>query len=190
MEEKKERILTTAQNIFARFGIKKTTMDEIAKMARMGKATLYYYFKSKEDIFAEVIYKESNTLKHKLTEAINNVETPKEKISAYVLTRMKYLKELVNYYSALTDDYLDHYSFVEKERQNFTRYEMDTLKHILLIGNDQGIFQMKDVDVTARMLTIALKGLEYPLVFKNKAVDIETEVNLMLDILFRGIEKR
>ncbi|HDP98896.1 MAG TPA: TetR/AcrR family transcriptional regulator [bacterium] len=190
MEEKKERILSIAQKIFARFGINKTTMDEIAKMARMGKATLYYYFKSKEDIFAEVIHKESNILKQKLSEAINKVKTPKEKITAYVLTRMKHLKELVNYYSALTDDYLDHYSFVEKERQNFTHYEMDTLKNILFAGNNEGVFQVKDVDVTARMLTIALKGLEYPLIIEDKAVDIETEINLMLDILFKGMEKR
>ncbi len=190
MEEKKERILSIAQKIFARFGIQKTTMDEIAKMARMGKATLYYYFKSKEDIFAEVIHKESITLKHKLTEAINKVKTPKEKITAYVLTRMKHLKELVNYYSALTDDYLDHYSFVEKERKNFTLYEMDTLKRILLMGNNQGVFQVKDVAITARMLTIALKGLEYPLIIEEKRVDIETEINLMLEILFKGVEKR
>ncbi|MCD4663729.1 MAG: hypothetical protein K8R68_00565, partial [Bacteroidales bacterium] len=137
-----------------------------------------------------VIRKESNILKQKLTEAINKVKTPKEKITAYVLTRMKHLKELVNYYSALTDDYLDHYSFVEKERQDFTHYEMDTLKNILLIGNNPGVFQVKDVAITARMLTIALKGLEYPLIMEDKGADIETEINLMLDILFRGVEKR
>ncbi|MCK4357400.1 MAG: helix-turn-helix transcriptional regulator, partial [Candidatus Cloacimonetes bacterium] len=46
--DKKEQILKVAGNIFAKFGLKKTTMDEIAKLARMGKSTLYYYFKSKE----------------------------------------------------------------------------------------------------------------------------------------------
>ena len=50
---KKETILAVAEKFFARFGIRKTTMDEIAKMARIGKSTLYYYFKSKEDIRSE-----------------------------------------------------------------------------------------------------------------------------------------
>ena len=190
MEPKKEYILNIAQNIFARFGIKKTTMEEIAKMARMGKATLYYYFKSKEDIFAEVIRKESVVLKQKLLEAINQVKTPKEKITAYAITRMKQLKELVNYYSALTDEYLEHYSFVEKERENFTQFEMSTFKKILSEGNNLGTFAIKNVPKTSRMLIIAMKGLEIPLLLEDKMVDIEKEIKFMLNILFKGIEAR
>ncbi len=40
-EDKKERILVTAEKIFARFGMKKTTMDEIAREAHIGKSSLY-----------------------------------------------------------------------------------------------------------------------------------------------------
>ena len=190
MEEKKERILTIAQRIFARFGIQKTTMEEIAKMARMGKATLYYYFKSKEAIFAEVIVKESNLLKQKLKEAIKKADTPQDKISNYMLTRMRHLKELSNYYTTLTDEYLEHYSFVEKERKKFTEYEIATLKCILNEGIEQNIFAMEDAELTARMVTIALKGLEYPLIVEDKSNNMEGEVNLMLNILFKGIEIR
>lgn len=190
MEGKKERILTIAQKIFARFGIQKTTMDEIAKMARIGKATLYYYFKSKEDIFAEVIHKESEILKSKLLEAINRSNEPKEKITAYVTTRMKHLKQLVNYYSALTDEYLEHYSFVEKERENFTQFEMNTLSIILNEGNQKGIFDVPNVTEASRMLIIAMKGLEIPLLLNEEIKDIEREVKLMLNILFKGLEIR
>ena len=190
MKEKKERILSVAQKIFARFGIQKTTMDEIAKKARMGKATLYYYFKSKEDIFAEVIRKESNILKQKLNVEIAKANTPQEKIKAYVLTRMKHLKELSNYYTTLTDEYLEHYSFVEKERKDFTQHEIETLKDILNEGIDQGIFVMDDAELTARMIAIALKGLEYPLIVEDKGNNMESEINLMLNILFKGLEIR
>ncbi|HDR50317.1 MAG TPA: TetR/AcrR family transcriptional regulator, partial [Mariniphaga anaerophila] len=53
-EQKKQTILEVAQHFFLRFGLNKTTMDEIAKAARMGKATLYHYFRDKEQIFYEV----------------------------------------------------------------------------------------------------------------------------------------
>ena len=95
MDNKKERILRIAENQFARYGIQKTTMDEIAKKARMGKSTLYYYFKSKEDIFAEVIRKDSAIYKQKLNNAISTATTPQEKLYNYVYTRMKHLKELI-----------------------------------------------------------------------------------------------
>ena len=191
MEDKKERILAIAQKIFARFGIQKTTMDEIAKMARMGKATLYYYFKSKEEIFAQVIHKESRVLKKKLQEAISKADTPQEKIKAYVLTRMKHLKELSNYYTTLTDEYLDHYSFVENERKDFTEHEIKTLTEILEQGIRWNVFAMKDAGLTARMIAIALKGLEYPLIVVNKNQNnMEDEINQMLNILFKGLEIR
>jgi AcrR family transcriptional regulator len=191
MTEKRERVLTVAQKIFARFGIRKTTMDEIAKMARMGKATLYYYFKSKEEIFAEVIRKESLVLKQKLAEEIARAKSPQDKIRAYVLTRMIYLKDLSNYYTTLTDEYLEHYSFVEKERKEFTEHEIDTLEEILSQGVEQSVFEMEDIRLTARMIAIALKGLEYPLIVENKSGDnMEVEINQMLDILFKGLEVR
>jgi AcrR family transcriptional regulator len=165
-------------------------MDEIAKMARIGKSTLYYYFKSKEDIFAEVIRKESRILKRKLREKISMASTPQEKLTAYVLTRMKHLKELSNYYSTLTDEYLEHYSFVERERKDFTTFEIDTLKTILVEGIEKGVFQIAEVDVAAQAIAIAMKGLEYPLLVQENANDMENTIHKMLSILFKGIESR
>jgi len=190
MENKKERIIGVAQKIFARFGIQKSTMDEIAKMTRMGKATLYYYFKSKEDIFAEVIKKESRILKQKLIEEIIKADSPQAQLKAYVHTRMKHLKELSNYYTTLTDEYMEHYSFVEKEREEFTAHEISTIASILESGVKKGIFNLEDVQLTAQMVTIALKGLEYPLLIECKDDNIEHTIDAMLDILFRGLEKR
>ncbi|NHZ85464.1 MAG: TetR family transcriptional regulator [Planctomycetia bacterium] len=187
---KKETILAVAEKFFARFGIRKTTMDEIAKMARIGKSTLYYYFKSKEDIFAEVIHKEARILKRKLRENISMVSTPQEKLVAYVLTRMKHLKELSNYYSTLTDEYLVHYSFVERTRKDFTKYEIDMLKTILFEGIEKGVFQVDEVDVAAQAIVITMKGLEYPLIVQEDAKDMENTIHKMLNILFKGIESR
>ncbi|HIE30743.1 TPA: TetR/AcrR family transcriptional regulator, partial [Candidatus Poribacteria bacterium] len=65
-EDKKEFIIEASRELFARFGLKKTTMDEIAKKCGMSKATLYYYFKSKEDIFRAVIDKEFNIFRGKM----------------------------------------------------------------------------------------------------------------------------
>ena len=96
-EEKKEHILAIAEKVFARFGMKKTTMDEIARKAHVGKSTLYYYFESKEQVFAEVIQKDSRRLKQKLQEAVASGMTPQEKLRNYVLARMKHLHDLGSY---------------------------------------------------------------------------------------------
>ena len=44
----RETILKIAQEIFSKYGYKKTTLDDIANAVRKGKSSLYYYFKSSE----------------------------------------------------------------------------------------------------------------------------------------------
>ena len=47
--QRKQRIIDGALKTFNKVGIEKTTMDEIAVESGFGKATLYYYFSSKDE---------------------------------------------------------------------------------------------------------------------------------------------
>ncbi|MCK4429912.1 MAG: helix-turn-helix transcriptional regulator [Candidatus Aminicenantes bacterium] len=189
-KSKKITIIKAAQELFARFGFVKTTVDEIARAARMGKATLYHYFRSKEDVFKEVIEKESRILNKKVKDAIDKEETPQKKLRAFVLTRMMYLNELANIYSALKDEFLNHYAFIEKAREKDFYQEIKSVKNILNEGIEKNIFVIQDAELTSFAIISALKGLEYPWSIKVSLPDIETNVDKLLEILFRGILKR
>ena len=52
---RKKRIIQGALKVFNEHGIEKTTMDEIAHESGFGKATLYYYFSSKDEVFVEIM---------------------------------------------------------------------------------------------------------------------------------------
>ena len=152
-----------------------------------GKSSVYYYFKSKDDIFAEVIRKDTLIFRQKLDEAVNNAVTPEDKIRAYVITRMTHLQDLSKFYSTLTDEYLDHYLFVEEVRKDFYDYESTVLKNILEEGVEQNCFDVDDVVTISRMISIAIKGLEFPLFVETKNYDPVKESNDMLDVIFNGI---
>ena len=58
LEERKmrqDRILSGALEVFKSKGLEGATMDEIANASGFGKATLYYYFKSKEDVLCAIL---------------------------------------------------------------------------------------------------------------------------------------
>jgi len=187
---KKQIITQVAQNIFSEQGLLKTTVNEIAKAARMGKASLYHYFQSKEDIFREVVEKENKFLKEKIREAIINEDTPQKKMKIYILKKMENLKDLTNINSALKDDYLEHYAFIEKIREKNSREELFTIREILQDGEDKGIFDISDIELTAFAIASALKGLEYPWSINISFPEIESNVDKLLEILFNGIVKR
>ena len=188
--DKRETILKVSQNLFSRFGLVKTTVDEIARLARIGKGTVYHYFKSKEDIFAEVVEKESRLLKQKIREVLQTETSSRAKLAAFVKTRFRYLKELTNYYSALTDEYLEHYGFIEEARRKYLDDEIQMIKTILNKGVRSGEFDIDDTQLTAQTIVFALKGMEYPWTFESTIMDIERSINQLLNILFKGIEKR
>ena len=185
-----EIILNSAKTIFARYGFKKTTMDEIAQAARKGKSSIYHYFKSKEDIFKAIVEKEADELSAAIAKAINAETTSEKKIRAYVLARMKGINNLTNLYSALKDEYLEHYSFIENVRVKYDTEEVNTIKGILKTGVEDGQFKIEDINLTAFALVTALKGLEYPLFIKNNNAKTEKRFEGLLNVLFYGIIAR
>ena len=66
-EGKAESILDTAKKMFGRYGLQKTTLAEIARMARVAKATIYNYFGSKDRVYLEVLRRETNEIVEKIS---------------------------------------------------------------------------------------------------------------------------
>jgi AcrR family transcriptional regulator len=52
--DKRNRILDAAQNLFLRYGVKRTALDDVVREAGIAKGTLYLYFDSKDALFAAV----------------------------------------------------------------------------------------------------------------------------------------
>jgi len=186
-EEFRRKIVASAGQIFSHYGFKKTTMEEIAKSLKMGKSSIYYYFESKEDIFEAVVRWEANILRNELTNAIKSAESPIDKMRNYVFVRMKSFEKLSNYYNAIFDKDLDHFDFIESIREKYDREELAILRLILYHGARKKVFNVVNSEYTALAIQTTLKGLEVPLFWKKKEVNIESRLNAILNVLFYGI---
>ena len=188
--EKKEKIISAATSLFSRFGLEKTTMEDIAKAAKKGKSSLYYYFKSKEEVFAEVIKKEIAGLKTVIIEAIEKEDDPYNKFRKFVDARLNYLNEKADQYTNVKDEHLKHYELVESLTTDYSNWEISTIKTIVEYGRDKGLFEVTDLDSISKALFFALKGLEYPWAINLTRKEIEKSVEALVDVLLRGISKR
>ncbi len=188
--EKKNNIITAAQSLFARFGLKKTTVDEIAKFARVGKGTIYKFFRSKEEVFSEVVDREIEFLKLKILEAIDKETQPEQKIRAFMLAKINYLKVLANLYHITQKDASEHWPEIEEARQKMTEQDRNIIKRILDEGVKLGVFVIKNTALTAMAIAVAFKGFEIPWMLSGKKYEVEKNVNLLLGILFNGIKAR
>ena len=186
----RETILQIAQEIFSKFGYKKTTLDDIANAVRKGKSSLYYYFNSKEDLFQAVIMKEVDILAHELEIVINRNTDPVDKLRDYILTKLATFRSLANFYHAIEND-VTAVGFIEEVKIRYEQDEIRMIKRILIEGVRKNEFEIYDFNLAAIGITTAIKGLEMPLTAGNYGdVNLERTVDVILKIMCYGIMKR
>ncbi|NOY95285.1 MAG: TetR/AcrR family transcriptional regulator [Chlorobi bacterium] len=186
----RENILKIAQEIFSKYGYKKTTLDDIANAVRKGKSSLYYYFKSKEDIFQAVILKEVDILGRELDKVVNRNSDPVDKLRDYILTKLTTYRSLANFYNALEND-ITAIGFIEDLKHKYEQYEIRMIKRILIEGVRKDEFEIYDFNLAAIGITTAIKGLEMPLTAGSySSIDLERSVDIILKIMCYGIMKR
>jgi TetR/AcrR family transcriptional regulator len=83
-EATKAVILDAALKEFAEQGLAGARMDDIAKVAAVNKALLYYYFESKEQLFIGVIHRAFLTITDALHAALNRPASPGQKLVAFL----------------------------------------------------------------------------------------------------------
>ena len=77
-KNRKLQIIQAAVKRFTKHGINKTTLDEIARDLRIGKATIYHYFQSKEELYYATIELRTEEYLEEIREIFNNGEKPIE----------------------------------------------------------------------------------------------------------------
>ena len=92
----KEKIGRVAMKCFSKYGLDKTTLDDIAKEVGLNKASLYYYYKNKEDIFLEVAIREGQDFLAALQANALVKKSTEERVSFYLLERINYYKNILN----------------------------------------------------------------------------------------------
>ncbi len=91
--QKKEAFVEAAEKLFTQRGFEKTSIDDVAKEAKLTKRTLYQYFTSKEDLFFAVAIKGARQLTISYEQAFEGDKTALEKIRAANRVFYRFYKE-------------------------------------------------------------------------------------------------
>ena len=95
-----QKILDSAATLFARHGYAGTIMDELAELAKVNKATIYYHFKDKDSLYETVLVKHLEQLFEAISQAVSDEKSPLEKLKAYIKT-FAYKKNSKKYFTSI-----------------------------------------------------------------------------------------
>ncbi|RLA69357.1 MAG: TetR/AcrR family transcriptional regulator [Epsilonproteobacteria bacterium] len=82
----KQKILTYAMSLFSQKGFNATTVDDIAKAGDVNKALIYYYFKNKADLYANVMSESLQEIYENIDAMQSAEDSPTEALKQFILS--------------------------------------------------------------------------------------------------------
>ena len=187
LEERKlrqDRILSSALDVFKANGLDGATMDSIAKKAGFGKATLYYYFSSKEEVFLGIMEEGWKSLLSSLEVIIQEEQSPRKTFIKILVQIAQNAKQRPNLYEFLFQA-PKSINLTDFEDQKWKKHQ-GKLYSILQGLLEDGIERKEFPKLNSNLMFKAIGGLFTGLIFfgdkKNTSIS-EEEVEALLNNL-------
>jgi hypothetical protein len=129
-------------------------------------------------------------LKAAINKAVQNEDDPYYKFRKFVSTRLEYLSKKADQYTSIKEEYLKNHEFIREALDDYSRWEISTIKDIIEYGREKGLFEVTDSIEISKALFFALKGLEYPWTVNFSKKELEKSAEILLDILLKGVSRQ
>lgn len=190
--DKDQRILDAAKVLFSRYGLKKTSIEEIALKAGLGKGTVYLYFKSKDEIFSVLANRLTQEYEDALTEAMKIPITPTDKLKAFIEIRVGYWDKTFRETGTTPESILEAEAspVVEALRKRYSTGHIKMISEVLEDGLKSGEFSFDNSQFTALAIYHILESLTRP--WHQEVVDMtaDEKISACVALLLNGILKR
>ncbi len=178
-------IIKSAAHVFGRKGFHATTLEEIAADLQVTKASLYYYFSTKEELLYEVHLLSLQDVLAQLDEARARFTSPVDRLQAVVTGHLRVLASDYEGAFLLQQEYDLPEPYRERIVELRDRYERGLLD-IVQDGVRQRLFRVKDERVAVRML---LGGINWFLRWYRSSgrLTVDQIAEAYVDFIFYGL---
>ena len=188
-QARQEQILQAARQVFANQGFHNTRMSDIAQTAGVSQGTLYHYFRSKDELFLEVLNiwnKQIQSIVEQLPAADMDVTDKFWMVNQLAVnffeTGEDLLPVLVEYWA-----YLLHNPEASANFRKFYLTMQQSLKEIIREGIEAGEFKPVDVDLASALPLIVLDGVTLLTAILGKDfIQPVEQVKLTQQLVFEG----
>lgn len=184
--EPQEKILKTSLELFFKYGIKRVTMDDIAKELGMSKKTIYHYYKEKDDLVNQLCIVEMQ--KQELI--FKNIEKQANDPIHEIIIISNTVSEMMQHINPVF--FLDLQKFHSNAFLEFQKFKdncayKDLLRNIKA-GKEIGVYR-NDIDevFTAKYRLAQIDMLMFGNYFSFEKISFTQSHQLLLDMFVHGI---
>ena len=176
----KEVIQQVAAELFRKFGVEKTSMDDIASKAHKAKRSIYNHFSNKEELFCASVISETDHIRQRLTEVMaDDSQLVLPRLRQYLLLRMELLAKASTLQVAIKDKMLTSgdYRFerLQQTMNDFYGWEHNCFKKV---------WYAKPTQCT---LQVTLNGLSHTFFVEDKYEQYKSSYEMLIDLIISSV---
>ncbi len=153
-ERIKQALLQKGSEYFIRYGLKKTSVEELAKSAGIAKGSFYKFFDSKEDLFLAIHEEAEKKMRTDLMQKLESAVEPAEKLRSLLKNSFLYLEEdplLLAVFSKEEPGNLSGLMTSEQFREHYHQ-NIWFMEELVRQWQDEGIIRQLDTEVVSNLL--------------------------------------
>jgi len=191
-ELRKEQILDAALRVIVRKGYDNSRMDDIVETSGLSKGAIYWYYKSKKEIYLSLVNywvsRYSTPLNH-IVENDKSASGQLQDLFQFFITQYEQdpnlFKAMVEFW-ALSGRDQDFHDKVQKVYSEF----LELIKQIIEKGKQSGEFKNVDVLTTALSIMVNIEGIIWFTLFNGLGIGARTYIETITDFILSGLVKK
>ena len=190
--KRKEQILDAALNVIVKNGYHQSRMDDIVSTSGLSKGAIYWYYKSKKDVYLDLVNHWVNRYSNSLMELPQkDTSSSKQLKNMFNIFFEQFendpvvFKALLEFWSlAGRDD--DFNKKLEKVTHNFIQY----LETIIQKGVKSGELKNVNPKITAMSIMVVIEGISWFTLFKKNGVSAKEYTDTVSEFILSGLIKK
>lgn len=173
----KEKIVSTAMNLFLKKGIESVSVSEICQQAGIAIGTFYYYYTTKEDIFAQIDLEAAKHMEEAIAQIVYR-DDPKEFILQFFDCYAQRNQTMgADVYARLQ---MDQYASKQAEQSGRKRLFGSLAKYLVAFQQEGWIAPDTDPVALSNQLFIIARGLIFEWCIQNASFNLRDQMRAYL----------
>ena len=190
--ERKEQILDAALVVIIQKGYENSRMDDIVATSNMSKGAIYWYYKSKKEVYLSLV----NHWVHNYSAVLNHIVDTDRSASDQLSSLFQYFIDQYEKDPAVFKALLEFWSmagrdseFNDKLQKVYSEF-VNLISTIIQQGMDSGDFKKLDVDITAMSIMVNIEGIMWFTLFKLNNTSAREYIQTISDFILSGLIKK
>lgn len=181
--------MTSAIKVIGERGFQNATISEIAKNAQMGDATIYEYFKSKEDLLLAIPLEMNKELIPQIEDHMMGIKGAFNKLRKFIWWYLNFFEKNPEYGSIVLLELKTSRTYISTEAYQAARTFYQVVLDIIKEGQEEGAID-KEIDVyVARSICIgAIEHIVIRWLLKDRKYSVTQYADQLIDLLINALK--